>query len=264
MTIRCPAKINTFLAVGPKDRRGFHPLRTVFQAVSLFDEMILEPAEEFSFSCNVPLPEENTVTRMARLLKEVVDVPALKVSLIKNIPQESGLGGGSSDAAGFVRGVAKITRKQMSDFELNSVAASVGADVPFFLVGGKARGEGYGQKLTRMPDSDVRHLVIVKPEVSCSTKDMFTKLDALTYDWRDFGDDFYNDFERVCPCESLEAIERLRSFGADHAGLTGSGSAVFGFFESEGAASLASDRALDENLGASWAVRTLSRSESLN
>jgi len=260
--ILCPAKINTFLSVGPRDRRGYHPLRTVFQAISLYDELTLEHEEAFSFESDVPLPEENTVVRTARLLGEVAHVPPLRVSLSKGIPSESGLGGGSSDAAGFIRGVAKITGKPMPEVELRSVAGTIGADVPFFLVGGRAQAEGYGERLTPLPDLPIRWLVVVKPEVACPTGEMFRKLDELSFEWREFSDGPYNDFERVAPPESLNGIERLQTLGADGAGLTGSGSAVYGFFGSESQAKDAAERAMAEGLGQAWAVHTLTRAES--
>lgn len=261
----CPAKINLFLAVGPIDSRGYHPLRTTFQAISLADELDIEwNAAEPGFFCSDPsVPEDNTVTKTLRLLGEIVALPPLRITLTKHVPAESGLGGGSSDAAGLLRIVGR--RYSLPPAELAGIALAVGADVPFFLLGGAAHAEGYGEKLTPLPDRPPEWLVIARPPVGCPTGPAYRALDALTYDWREFptSDVLYNDFERVAPCESIELIERLQVHGARDAALSGSGSAVFGRFADEAMANRAADLVREEGLGQAWVCHTLSRSESL-
>jgi 4-diphosphocytidyl-2-C-methyl-D-erythritol kinase len=261
--VQCPAKVNLFLAVGPVDGRGYHPLRTVFQAVGLFDEVSIEDGVSSTEVSSdwTELPVRNTLTRTLALLSEIAPVPPLRVHLKKKIPAQSGLGGGSSDAAGLIRGIAKLINMPIPENELMSVALAVGADVPFFLVGGRARAEGYGEKLTPLPDGPREWFVLAKPPVGCSTVEMFGALDRLSYEWRDFpvGDELYNDFERVAPCECLDLIERLQALGARDAGLSGSGSAVFGRFGSE-ADGL---RAAEKLGGEVWVVPSLTRAESL-
>ena len=237
IVIQCPAKLNLFLSVGPKDHRGYHPLRTIFQAVSLYDDLIIEPANELKFECDDPLvPEDNTVIRAARLMMEVADFPPVHVRLVKRIPSEAGLGGGSSDAAGIIRSSKHLMSAPLPDYERKAIAKSIGADVPFFLLGGRAKGEGYGEKLSPLatPNPDEWY-VIAQPDDRCSTKSAYDQLDANPYEWQDFSseDILYNDFERVAPCGSLDLLERLLIHGAKDAGLTGSGSAVFGRFHSE-------------------------------
>ena len=101
MVVRCPAKVNLFLSVGGRDESGLHSLRTIYQAVGVYDELLVEEAGEESFECDWPqLPSDNTVTKALRLLRELVPLPPLRISLTKRIPAEAGLGGGSSDAAG--------------------------------------------------------------------------------------------------------------------------------------------------------------------
>ncbi len=258
MLVRCPAKINTFLAVGKLDRRKYHPLRTVFQAVGLFDDLEVEIASEDSFESSVPLPERNTVTKARRLLGEVAEVPPLRIRLEKRIPSEAGFGGGSSDAAGLIRAVIALTGRPIPEKELGFVAAAVGADVPFFLVGGRARAEGYGEILTPLPDEPEEWLVLAKPEIGGSTPEMFGRLDQLDFEWREFPEDLretYNDFERVAPCECLDLIELLRLRGANRAGLSGSGSGVFGFFDTQEAAQRCATGIDVET----WVVPTLAR-----
>lgn len=264
----CPAKINTFLSVGPPDASGYHPIRTEFQAVGWFDVLEIEPAETFQVDCDWEgLPAENTLTRAARLAQEIVNVPKMRVKLIKQIPEQAGLGGGSSDAGGLLRAIARSVGSSL-DQHFMDIASSVGKDVPFFLVGGRARGEGYGDRLTPLPDLPQRWCVLAQPAERVSTVDAYRQLDAAPRLWRDWpgdsADEVYNDFERVAPCACGELIERLRVHGAVRAGLSGSGSAVFGFFEDQ----LSAERGL-ERLKAEWpnlwaaVAPTLSREESM-
>lgn len=267
MIVRCPAKVNLFLAVGPADARGYHPLRSVFQAIGLFDELHLEPGpkgHEVTFD-DPSIPAMNTVSRTLRLLAEIVDVPPLRVHVKKQIPTESGMGGGSSDAAGIIRAAKLIGKAPIPAGELSSVAAAVGADVPFFLVGGRAKAEGYGEILTPLPDLPTQWLVVAKYPEGSSTKAAFQQLDLLTYDWREFPevDELYNDFERVEACARHDLIERMREVGAQDSGLTGSGSAVFGRFADEASAHLGADALRRDGVPGVWVVPTLSRRESL-
>ena len=239
-TLDARAKINLFLSVGPPDSRGWHPLRTIFQEIDLADTITLEPARNDTVSFSVDgIPAANTVTRALDLIRELVDVPPLHIHIEKRIPSESGLGGGSADAAALLRhfGVRDL-----------ATALRIGADVPFFLVGGRAQAEGYGESLTSLPDLPTRPLVLARPEEGCPTAAMFRSLDAEPREFRDFpsGDVLYNDFERVAPCASLDLIERLLVHGADDAGLTGSGSVVFGRFADESRAAKAAEQMREE------------------
>jgi 4-diphosphocytidyl-2-C-methyl-D-erythritol kinase len=262
LRLKCPAKVNLFLAVGPPDLRGYHPLRTVFQAVNLCDDLVVEfgdgKAETIVEVAGAELPEDNTITKTLRLSREVFSRRPSRVEVHKGIPIQSGLGGGSSDAAGVLRALAHAQGRPI-DAEVISIASAVGADVPFFLIGGRARGEGYGDIVTPLPDPLEDWYVIAKPEAGCSTVDMYKKLDASPRDWLGWpaGDPLYNDFERVAPSECLDLLHQLLTLGARDAALSGSGSAVFGRFADRGSAESAAD------VIGGWAVRTLSRTESL-
>jgi len=262
MVVKCPAKVNLFLSVGRKDGRGYHPLRTVFQAIDLCDtlEIETEPAVPGFFCDDPAVPEENTVTKAHRLLAQATNLPQVRLTLHKRIPAESGLGGGSSDAAGLLRAMGAGVGEDV----LRAIALEVGADVPFFLVGGRAQAEGYGEMITPMPDQPAEWFLVVRPDVGCPTGEMFRKLDAMQYEWRDFpqGDELYNDFERVAPCESLDLIERLQVHGARDAALSGSGSAVFGRFSNPSIAAAAQDALAADGYSRSWVAKTLSRNES--
>jgi 4-diphosphocytidyl-2-C-methyl-D-erythritol kinase len=238
--------------VGSVDARGYHPLRTIFQAIGLYDRMTIRRAERTEVTFDSPgVPVENTVTRALSLLSEVIEVPPLAIHVEKHIPTESGLGGGSSNAASVLRAVPRMVGAELPEETLAALASRVGADVAFFLVGGRARGEGYGERLTPIP-SVAEWYVVTRPSVSCATGEAYRRLDVKAYDWRDFpaGDELYNDFERVAPCESLDLIERLLVAGAKDAGMTGSGSAVFGRFGNAEAAEKAAERLRTE--GYAW------------
>jgi 4-diphosphocytidyl-2-C-methyl-D-erythritol kinase len=259
--VRCPAKINEFLLVGERDNRGYHPIKTIFQAVGLFDEISISLSSTDVFVSDVELPEDNTVTRAWHLLKEFVHMMPMEVVLRKRIPAMSGLGGGSSDAAGFLRGVGPFLYAQPRESDLVEIAQAVGADVPFFLVGGRARGEGYGEVLTPLEDGEERWMALAKPQgVISSTAEMYQKLDGLprSLDRLDSG----NDFQSVAPRESLDLISLLMELGAAKAALTGSGAAAFAYFRSEEAANAATDKLPSGTWTA--VVPTLSRAHSLS
>ena len=246
MKILCPAKLNLFLAVGPIDHRKYHPIRSIFQAISVYDELELTPSSALTFECDdSSVPAENTVTKACRLLMEVVDFPPVHAKLTKRIPSEAGLGGGSSDAAGVLRLSKQLMTMAMPLYEQKAIAKAIGADVTFFLTGGRAKVEGYGELVTKIPSPDpVEWYVVAQPADRCSTAEAYAKLDSLSYEWRDFPaeDVLYNDFERAAPCGSLELMDRLLVHGAKDSGLTGSGSAVFGRFVSEEDALLAAEK----------------------
>lgn len=264
MLVRCPAKINPFLSVGPLEASGYHPVRTVLQCVGLFDELTIEPAGQDSVTCDwSELPQDNTMTKALRFLRELIKVPPLKIVLEKRIPAQAGLGGGSSDAAGLIRGVKAMLPDQVTDQFAHEVATTVGSDVPFFLVGGRARATGRGQIVEPLPDAERAWLVIVKPADAVSTGLAYARLDSVQRDWREFQDQPYNDFERVAPCVCGEISERLLTVGAEHALLCGSGSAVYGSFAQEADARGAEARISEMAVGKVWTVPTLSREESL-
>lgn len=265
MTILCPAKINTFLSVGPPDHKGWHPLRTVFQTVELADVLTVHFGHEEPgvFSSWPDLPRENTLTKTLRLVEESAALPALRVELEKKIPVQSGLGGGSSDAAGLLKILQAVFPEALPDHFMKEIAFSVGADVPFFLAGGRARGEGYGDKLTPLPDEPKEHLVIVQPEARVSTPDAYRLLDSIPRKWAGFDreGEVINDFELTAPPECLEIKARLKERGARSSMLTGSGSAVFGLFGQDKAGAQSAHEEMSSLHPVSWIGQTLLRDE---
>ena len=265
ITILCPAKVNLFLSVGPADSIGYHPIRSIFQAVGLFDELVCTPATETTVTCDWDgLPEKNTLTKALALLSEVVNLPKMHIHLVKRIPVQSGLGGGSSDAAGLVRLAKQLCAGQFSEAEMNAIAPAIGADVAFFLTGGRAKAEGYGELITPLPHV-TGWCVICQPEnVQCSTMEMYKALDETSYPWLDFPNDLanfqlYNDFERVAPCESVDLYDRLLTHGCTQACLSGSGSAIFGTCDTEEIAQRVMERMKAEGYRETYAVPLLPR-----
>jgi 4-diphosphocytidyl-2-C-methyl-D-erythritol kinase len=264
--LQAPAKVNLFLSVGRPDQTGYHPIRSVFQTIALFDEIEISSIgeglpHEVSF-LNAQVPAQNTVTKALDLLASHTEIPSVRVVVNKRIPECAGLGGGSSDAAAVLKAMNDHAKAPLPESELRKVAAKIGADVPFFLVGGRARVEGYGEILTPEPDLSERWMIVCQPSTGCSTPEMYRKLDEKSYLWREFpeSDILYNDFERVAPCECLDLIERVLRFGATDAGLSGSGSAVFGRFAGQEAAEGAAASVLQEGIPFAQAVPTLPKS----
>jgi 4-diphosphocytidyl-2-C-methyl-D-erythritol kinase len=263
--IRIPAyaKINLCLDVLGKRADGYHEVRTVFQTVSLHDSLVFRssrrPGISLSITGNETLSlesaEKNLVYRAVDALRRELRIrPGVDISLLKKIPAGRGLGGGSSDAAAALLGYLKFTRKKIDPARLLEIAASLGADVPFFLYGGRALGIGKGEEIYPLPDIDNRTLLIVSPnDIHVPTPDAYRWLHApelasLTksaanrklYEfcalcWSAQGGSLSNDFEAAVfrRHSRLGQIKRaLLHAGASEALLAGSGSAVFGVFPS--------------------------------
>lgn len=275
-TWRSPAKVNLFLSVGPPDTVGYHPLRTVFQAIGLYDELTVdwdnpEGGDHWEVS-GAELPADNTLTKTLRYLREYVPVPPVRLSLVKRIPAESGLGGGSGNAGTLLRAVRERMPDLLEERFMFEVARAVGADVAFFLVGGCARAEGYGERLTPLEDWPNRHwAVVVRPSEGQMTGEAYRALDGRKRDWRSFPEDLsapwqewmFNDFSAVASCASSDWEERLLVHGAEAALLSGSGSACFGVFESEETAQQAAQRLRAEHAPFVVVAPFLTRQEAL-
>lgn len=254
------AKINLSLRILGKRSDGYHEVCTVLQTISLSDELSFAPREdsEFSLSCDaseVPTDQTNLIVRAALALKNAIGIQAgASVHLTKRIPTKAGLGGGSSNAAVALLGLARLWQADIDERELSQIAASLGSDVPFFLVGGRALGTGTGSVITSLADVAQQRLIIISPSVSVSTAEAYAALsapaltssevetilavsqrEAISCDshlW-DLKDRLVNDFEPVIFDREPE-IERAKNAllraGAESALLAGSGSSVFGIF----------------------------------
>jgi 4-diphosphocytidyl-2-C-methyl-D-erythritol kinase len=253
LRVQASAKINLFLRVLGRRGDGYHDIESVFQTIDLCDELIIC---ESSGSTILEVPgnpsletEDNLVVRAVRQLEKFTgESLSLNIRLIKRIPVAAGLGGGSSDAAGTLLGIRALLDLDLSDDDLLKGAALLGADVPFFLVGGTAVGEGIGDVLTRASVPTDYSLLIVNPGFPVSTKMIFEQFGrTLTGQprrgivWDVLGKGrgltglLHNDLqattERLHP-EVREISESLVDLGFDGALMTGSGPTVFGLADS--------------------------------
>jgi 4-diphosphocytidyl-2-C-methyl-D-erythritol kinase len=266
--IRIPAfaKVNLRLDILGKRPDRYHELRTIFQTISLHDELRLRASKTPGITLTIqgndslslePIRKNLVYIAVDALRHELGIRSAVEISLRKNIPAGRGLGGGSSDAAAALRGYLHFTRRAIPNSRLTEIAATLGADVPFFLFGGRALGIGRGDEIYPLPDIPKLTLLVVSPsDIHVPTPDAYRwlKAPALTKNrsasklW-EFCSlcwslpatagaqeiSLSNDFERPVfqRHPRLAQIKRaLLQRGATEASLAGSGSAVFGVFPS--------------------------------
>jgi 4-diphosphocytidyl-2-C-methyl-D-erythritol kinase len=189
VTVRVPAKVNLQLSVGPPRGDGYHDLVTVFHAVSLVDEVTVRPADRTSVRVtgegagSVPSGRTNLAARAASALATVAfrrqSKPAVHIEIRKRIPVSAGLAGGSADAAATLVACNELWRAGLSQPELRGVAAKVGSDVPFALLGGTAIGQGRGELLTPVLTTGTYHWVLAFSAGALSTPEVYAKCDKL-------------------------------------------------------------------------------------
>jgi 4-diphosphocytidyl-2-C-methyl-D-erythritol kinase len=262
--VRTPAfaKINLRLDILGKRSDGYHELRTVFQTVSLHDELRLRASRQTGISLsirgNAALSQEpiqkNLVYRAVDALRRELKIRSgVEIELRKTIPAGRGMGGGSSNAAAALLGYLRLIQRALPKPRLLQIASALGADVPFFLLGGRALGIGRGDEIYPLPDVPRLSILIVSPrDLHVPTLDAYKWLKArpltLTKSaadpklwrfcalcWSAQGTGLSNDFERpvLRRHPRLAQIKRvLLQRGAAEASLAGSGSAVFGVFPS--------------------------------
>ena len=283
------AKINLGLRVHGRRPDGYHEISTVFQTVTLRDTLTFQATHDGSLGLvcsdpSIPDDDSNLVLRAASALRERFGVRrGARVELEKVIPAGGGLGGGSADAAVTLAALAALWGIETDADELAGIGARLGADVPFFLTGGTALGTGTGTDIRPLADAPKMHLAVVAPGVHVSTAEAYgalgapalTKVEPLvnlsvSRTEADFPDSlcgvWSNDFEavvvRLHP-EVGRARERLAGAGAARVLLSGSGSSVFGVFESKGEAERAGEALRAESGWKVFACETLTRAEYL-
>jgi 4-diphosphocytidyl-2-C-methyl-D-erythritol kinase len=255
-TIRAHAKINLDLRVLGTRADGYHELRTVFQAISLHDtlECVARPGP-FAIECataGVPLDGTNLIWRAAQALWHALRRPGpvrdVVIRLDKQIPLEAGLGGGSADAAATLLALARTWHAPLRASQLTDVAASLGADVPFFLSGGTALGLGRGDEVYPLADLPRHWVVLLLPGFGVSTRDAYAWYDTdrglsrssarepqyVPGPWPSRAAQMINDLEAPIARHHPEidhAKTALRRAGALAAAMSGSGSTVFGLFQ---------------------------------
>jgi len=249
--VRALAKINLDLRVLGKRSDGYNELGTIFQTVSLADELELtfepRPSTEITLEGAGAIPD-NLALKAARLcLDELRLSGRLEMSLSKRIPMGAGLGGGSSDAAAVLLALPVLAGGVIPIERLTAIARDLGSDVPFFLLGGRAVGVGRGTEIYPLPDAQSGPALLIAPPIHVSTPAAYrslnrgelttellqNKIDSFqSHIWG--GGKGLNDFEDVVFREhpSLRALkQRLIRLGAHSAMMSGSGSSVYGIFD---------------------------------
>lgn len=269
------AKINLTLDVGAKRPDGYHEIKSIMQTISLRDDVNINidtgrpwqlhcyrevvdetdpenPTVELCTAC-YPQNAENLAWRAAEAFfdRTQIEKPSVEIFINKRIPMQSGLAGGSADAAAVLRALNEHYKYPLSLPALCALGAELGSDVPFCVMCGTVLVEGRGELLTKLPDAPEMFIVVCKPDFSVSTPELFQKLDETFIEKRPdhrqmmsnlqkgellgIGGSLCNVFEPVVMAEHF-AVNYIRSmmytYGAYGAQMTGSGSAVFGIFDS--------------------------------
>ena len=256
ITLRAFAKINLSLRITGVRADGFHGVETILQAIDLFDRITCTKRRgQFEIRCDmpgVPTDRTNLVWKAADALWKAAgregEPRDTVITLQKNIPMRAGLGGGSSDAAAALMGLRKLWKLRVPDEQIHAMAARLGSDVPFFLVGGTALGLGRGDEIYRLEQLPRHWVVLAIPRFGVATHD--------AYRWFDAGpkrgqSDSNPLFSNIMLANDLEAPviqhhpaigqlkQRFTDGGALLAAMSGSGSTVFGVFDSAGRAARA-------------------------
>lgn len=245
-------KINIGLNIVSKRSDGYHNLETVFFPIPLRDNLEFKEIENEDVpyrlvSGGVPIegkPEDNLIVKVYLDMKAEFNLPALELSLYKNIPMGAGLGGGSSDAAAMMIGLNEAYNLQLSAEDMEKRLAKFGADCPFFVRNKPAYATGIGDELTNCNVSlKDKFIVLVKPDVFVSTKEAYAHVtpklpaiplaEAIKLPIETWKEQIVNDFEQsVFPFHpELPAIKQtLYDMGAVYASMSGSGSTMYGIF----------------------------------
>lgn len=285
MRIRTPAKVNLYLRVLGRRKDGYHLVDTVMVPVSLYDELeIRRPRSgqagegHLRVFCDhplVPSGRRNLVYQAASLLlrEKQVQFP-VHIRIRKRIPVGAGLGGGSSDAAATLLGLNRLFRLGCTRAELSALAATLGADVPFFIYRRPARARGIGERLRPLASIAPLWIVILYPGFPLSTRWVYQNLPfkltkhientSINFSWKDPREltrGLVNDLEKVAICRYPRIgflKQRLIEEGAFGALMSGSGSSVFGIFSTGQNARSALRRLRTEKGVEAFVVRTLS------
>jgi len=261
--VKAYCKINLFLNITGKRDDGYHNIDTLFQSINLYDTLDFEEADEFSINItekNIPLNQQNTVTKAYMLFKEEFEKidPGkwrnFSVFVNKNVPIGAGMGGGSSDGASVLKFLNNFYSNPFSNETLEKMALSIGADTVFLLKGGTAAGSGLGEKLEFLDyrEFDKYNVLVVYPNIHISTKWAYEnvqkyltndknlfKINSLKIDFTEFIRSLklsYNVFEPLVynyyP-RLHEIKDKIEKRGPILTMMTGSGSAIYGIFKEE-------------------------------
>lgn len=267
MHVTTRAKVNLSLEIIRRRQDGYHEIETIFQSIDLADEIDIEVTDdaEISITCDtegIPCDERNLCYKAVVAMRTHAgpDVGA-RISLRKRIPTESGLGGGSANAAGVMLAIAHARRLRVDRDAMIRSAASIGSDVPFMLFGGTMLGRGRGEDLTPLTPLGGGVFLVVKPQISISTAWAYANysfqltkhrprlnlkaVNAVLARFPGASLSFRNALEDVvCPSHPIlnSALEELFSEHPSFASMTGSGSALYAIFDNEEKAAAVAER----------------------
>ncbi len=247
------AKVNLTLEILDKREDGYHNLKSVFQKINLYDEIYIYKTNTNTFELesnidNVKTEDNIIYKAYIKLKNRFKEISGVKVKLIKKIPMQAGLAGGSTDCASFILGMNKLFKLNLSKNELVDLGKSLGADVVPCMYNKAVLAEGIGEIITKINTNFKYYIVVIKPEISCNTREMYKKLDSKernlkidntkkviksleTDDIELLSNNLYNDFEKVVDAKPIkDELIKNKALGAL---LSGSGSCVFGIFKNK-------------------------------
>ena len=277
LQIKTPAKVNLCLDITAKRADGYHELSMIMQEIPLYDEITIEKADKITVSCNlkyIPCNESNLAYKAAAAFFEHTGISGgADIYLHKNIPSGAGLGGGSSNAAGVITALNEIYQAGLTPSRRMEIGEKIGADVPYFVLGGACHAQGIGEKLTQILPLKSCWMVLVKPPFSVSTKWAYQNfnlndvkkrpdINAIKSAMRrndiyTVGRNMINVLENAVIPQFLPIAKNKKtmlSFGAVSSVMTGSGSAAFGLFDDERKADKCFE-AVKNNTEKAWVLR---------
>lgn len=256
MKLKSNAKINLTLDILGRREDGYHLIDSVFQSVSVYDYVDVQKSDIITVRCSdSDLCDQSNIAYMAaQKFFEYVNISGgADIEIEKHIPQAAGMGGGSADAAAVIVALDKLYKTNLSQQQLCEVGLSVGADVPFCIVGGTARVGGIGEKMSTLPDMPDCAILLIKHGQKLSTADMYRQVDAYPQE-RFFTDNMvnaiknnsltdlcknvFNAFDSVC--DNRKLIADIKTTTPMAVSLSGSGPTVFAIYSDINSANAAS------------------------
>ncbi len=251
--IKARARVNLSLEVLNKREDNYHDLKSVFQKINLYDEIYIYKTKNDDFKLDTNIEELNSKDNIIykayiKLKKRFKKISGVKVVLNKRIPMQAGLAGGSTDCASFIIGMNKLFDLNLSKSEIIDLGKNLGADVVPCMYNKAVLAEGIGDIITKINTNFKYYILVIKPELSCNTKEMYNKLDSIQRSLKMdvaeslinalennnielLANNLYNSFEEVVDAKLIkDQLINNRALGAL---LSGSGSCVFGIFRNK-------------------------------
>lgn len=259
LELRARAKVNLGLDVCRRLENGYHEVKMIMQTVDIYDELVFQKRKDPDIILAVDSQDtlgdisNNLIFRAAKLMKEYYGIKeGIEISLKKHIPVAAGMAGGSTDAAATMVAMNELFELGKTKEELMELAVRLGADIPFCILGGTALAEGIGEKLTSLPAPKQAVLLVAKPDIMVSTKDVYENLhveeiakhpdiDGMIQALKDGSlEGVITRMENVLENVTIqlhpvisEIKEVMKAKGAMNALMSGSGPTVFGIFQTE-------------------------------